>query len=292
MRGLRAWAYGAPPKPAPSQRRLGLALGGGFARGIAHIGVLKVLEEQKIPIHCIAGTSVGALMASAYACGTPLRQLEELAAATRFKDFGKWTLSWMGLASNEPLADFFHRFCAVRDFEQLRIPLAIAATDLASGELVFFTRGELGPPLRASCAYPGLFLPVEYDGRMLVDGFLGAPVPVDALPAMGADIRVAVYLASDLPPDKPKTMADVIGRSFSIMQANAEKVWRQKAHLVIEPDVTGFQWDDFKRAPELIAAGEKAARDAVPRLRALLSPAAGLPAGERHAPARLPEVLP
>lgn len=275
---VRQFAY-AGPRPAARivQPRVGLALGGGFARGIAHIGVLRVLEENGIPIHAIAGTSVGALIGAAYACGTSLAAMEERARATHFKDFARWTLSWLGLASNLPLESYLRKMCVANRFEELKLPLAIAATDLDSGEPVYFTSGELGPALRASCAYPGLFLPVEHDGRTLVDGFLAAPVPVQALRAMGADIVVAVYLATASPDGKPRSVAEVIGRSFSIMQRHAHQNWRRDADLVIEPDVTAFAWDDFEKTPEMIAAGEAAARAAVPKLRALLAAPAAAP---------------
>ncbi len=274
---VREFAYRPPESfPQVSEPKIGLALGGGFARGIAHIGVLKVFERESIPIHCLAGTSVGALIGAAYACGTPLVELERLAAATRFKDFGQWTLSWLGLASNFRLETFLARFCAVRRFEELKIPLAIAATDLQTGQPVYFTSGELGPALRASCAYPGLFLPVEHEGKLLVDGFVAAPVPVEALAALGANRTVAVYLATTAPHEQPKNVADVIGRSFAILQQHAHQSWRTRADVVIEPDVSDFAWDDFKRASELIAVGEAAARAAMPKIRALLARAVPL----------------
>lgn len=276
VKRLRRFAYAQPVHTQRRRPRLGLALGGGFARGITHIGVLKVLQENHIPIDCIAGTSVGALIAASYACGTPLADMERRASATRFKDFARWTLSWMGLASNERLEDYLHRFCAVSQFDELKIPLAIAATDLATGEAVYFTSGLLGPPLRASCAYPGLFLPIEHEGRTLVDGFLVAPVPVEAVRRLGADLVVAVYLEGGSS-DKPRNVADVIGRSFSIIQRAVNQDWRKKADLVIEPNVKEFVWDDFGRAAELIAAGEAAARAALPHLRAALSPAVAAP---------------
>ncbi len=279
---VREFAYNpSPARAQPWQAKIGVALGGGFARGIAHIGVLKVLEQEGIPVHCVAGTSVGALIGAAYACGTPLAELERLAGATRFKDFGQWTLSWLGLASNFRLETFLARFCAVSKFEELRVPLAIAATDLQNGTPVYFTSGELGPALRASCAYPGLFLPVQHEGKLLVDGFVTAPVPVDALEAMGANHTIAVYLASAAPNGQPRSVADIIGRSFSIMQQHAHQGWRHKADVVIEPDVTPYAWDDFKKSPELLAVGEQAARAALPKIRALLAGPVPLPAARR-----------
>lgn len=277
VKQVRAFAYRRPGR-VWRRPRVGLALGGGFARGIAHIGVLRALEEGHVPIDCISGTSVGALIASAYACGAPLREMERQAAETQFKDFGRWTLSWLGLASNERLESYLSRFCAATRFEELRTPLAIATTDLGTGLPVYFTKGEIGPPLRASCAYPGLFLPVEHEGRILVDGFLAAPVPVEAVRRLGAQLVIAVYLPSGPEGSRPKSMADVIGRSFSIMQHYAYQTWRHRAEVVIEPDVKRFLWDDFAQTPQLIVAGEEAARAALGKIRSVLAPPAGLAA--------------
>jgi len=267
---FREFAYAQPGRGQPHRPRVGLALAGGFARGIAHIGVLRVLEENRIPIDCIAGTSVGALVATAYASGVSLDQMERQAVATQFKDFGRWTLSWMGLATNERLEGYFKRFSPVTRFEELKTPLAIAATDLRTGEAVYFTQGLLGPALRASCAYPGLFLPVEYQGRTLVDGFLVAPVPVDAVRQMGAELVIAVHLESSVDAS-PRSVTDVIGRSFSIIQRHTQQTWRARADLVIGPDVGGFLWEDFEKSPQLIAAGEAATRAALPRIQAALA---------------------
>lgn len=266
----RVKGFARPPCRFSHAPRVGLALGGGFARGIAHIGVLRALQDAGIRVDCIAGTSVGALIASAYACGAPIQEMETHAAETQFKDFGRWTLSWLGLASNERLEGYLHRFCAARRFEELKTPLAIAATDLSSGEPVYFTRGEIAPALRASCAYPGLFLPVEHEGRILVDGFLAAPVPVDAVRLLGANLVIAVFLDSSPPDEKPANMLDIIGRSFAIMQRHANKAWQRKAHIIVTPDVAHFAWDDFGRTPDLIAAGEAATRAVLPQIRAAL----------------------
>jgi NTE family protein len=268
---VREFAYAEPPAAPGPRPRVGLALGGGFARGIAHLGVLRVLDEEKIPIDYLAGTSAGAMLAVSYATGHTVPEIEAQAKATRFRDFGQWKLSWMGLASNQRLEHYPRKFLGVTTFEQLRTPLAIAATDLATGEAVYFTKGPLGPALRASCAYPGMFMPVEYEGRLLVDGFLAAPVPVDAVRNMGADVVIAVFLeaANDR---KPSSIVDVIGLSFAILQRHADREWRRKADIVIEPVVRDFLWDDFDKTPELIAAGEAAARAALPKIRAALAP--------------------
>jgi NTE family protein len=280
---IRGFAYAKrePPKHAPRRPRIGLALGGGFARGIAHLGVLRVLEAHHIPIDCIAGTSVGALIAAGYATGVPLAKMEHRGATTQFKDFGKWTLSRMGFASNERLERYLSQVSTHKRFEDAKIPLAIAATDLGTGEAVYFTEGDIGPALRASCAYPGLFLPVEHQGRVLVDGFLAAPVPVDAVKRMGAEFVIAVYLDSAPADEKPANVLEVIGRAFSIMARNASRVWRQKSDVILEPDVGHFAWDDFGQAQKLIAAGEACTRAALPRIQAALSPRERVPTVNR-----------
>jgi NTE family protein len=268
---MRDFAYAEPPAAPPTRPRIGVALGGGFARGIAHLGVLRVLEQERIPIDYLAGTSAGAMLAIAYASGHTVDEIVAQAQATKFKDFGNWKLSWMGLASNQRLEHYPRKFLGVSTFEQLRIPLTIAATDLGSGEAVYFSHGPLGPALRASCAYPGMFVPVEIDGRMLVDGFLAAPVPVDAARVMGADFVIAVFLES-ASGRKPSSIVDVIGLSFAILQRHADLEWRRKADIIVEPIVKDFLWDDFEKTPELIAVGEAAARIAIPKIRAALEP--------------------
>lgn len=271
---VREFAYAETPAPPQERPRIGVALGGGFARGIAHLGVLRVLQQENIPIDYLAGTSAGAMLAIAYASGHTISEIEAQARATRFKDFGNWKLSWLGLASNQKLEHYPRRYLGVSTFEDLRIPLAIAATDLSTGEAVYFSRGQLGPALRASCAYPGMFIPVKIDGRMLVDGFLAAPVPVDAARNMGADFVIAIFLesASDR---QPTSIVDVIGLSFAILQRHADLEWRRRADIIIEPTVKDFLWDDFDKTSELIAAGEAAARAALPKIHAALAPRSG-----------------
>ncbi len=226
-----------------------------------------VLQQEGIPIDCLSGTSAGGILAIAFASGHTIPEIEAQAKATRFRDFGSWKLSWMGLASNQKLEHYPRKYLGVSTFEELKIPLALAATDLGTGEPAYFTRGPLGPALRASCAYPGMFVPVELEGRMLVDGFLAAPVPVDALRVMGADIVIAVFLEAAAN-RMPSSIVDVIGLSFAILQRHADLEWRRTADIIVEPNVKDFLWDDFERTPELMAAGEIAARAALPKIRA------------------------
>jgi NTE family protein len=267
IRGLRSFAYSTEGE----RPKVGVALGGGFARGIAHVGVLRALEENEIPIDFIAGTSVGALIAAAYASGTSLDDMAHQASLTRFRDFGRWTLSRMGMASNERLQDFLSRMATAKFFHEMRIPLAIVATDLIKGESVHFRTGEIGPALRASCAYPGLFLPVEYRGHFLVDGFLTEQVPAPAVREMGAEVVISVHLEPGLLESKPRNTIEVISRSFSIIQGVSRQSWRAATDVLLEPNVHHVLWDEFVKSPQLISAGAECARAAMPQIKALLS---------------------
>jgi NTE family protein len=271
------------PRRVPA---IGLALGGGFARGIAHIGVLKVLEEAKIPIRVVTGTSVGALIGAAYCSGLSCDELNEVAHAVRFTTFARWTLSRYGFASNDRMVAFLDRTLKVKTFEELRIPLGVAATDFNTGEGVVFHSGAITDAVRASCAYPGMFLPVEIRGRYLIDGMLAHPVPTRPLREMGAERVLAVHLKSTWANGgAPRHLLDVIGQSFAIAQDAMSGLWRGAADLVIEPDVAGFAYDDFKRADDLIRAGEVAMRNALPEVRKWLEAPAVAVASSKTRPA-------
>src|SRR5256714_2514002 len=265
---FRAFAYGEQSEPR-ERPRVGLALAGGFARGIAHLGVLRALREAGIPIDCVAGTSVGALIAVGYCAGASLEQMARVGTSTSFTDFGRWTPSWLGLATNQRMEKYLARFTPVKTFEELLTPLAIATTDISAGVSVYYSHGPIAPALRASCAYPGLFVPIQFEGRTLVDGFLTAPVPVEGVLLLGADIIIAVYLeAGNI--EEPRTFTDVLSRSFHIVQRHGHIARRTQADIIIEPDVKAFGWDDFSKTPEMIAAGEAAALAALPEIRAAL----------------------
>jgi len=258
--------------PLPTKRPLiGIALGGGFARGLAHVGVLKVFEEEQIPIDFIAGTSVGSVIGAAYCSGISAKELEEIAGLVRFKHFARWTISRFGIASNDRMSGFLNKMLKVRTFEELRIPLAVAATDFVSGDGVVFRSGPLIDAVRASCAYPGMFLPVNINGRLLIDGMLAHPVPTVPLREMGADRALGVYLSAHWVNLKgPRHVFDVVGQCFSIAQQKMSGIWEAAADAVLTPDVRGFSYDGFERASDLIAAGEKVARAALPSIRAWL----------------------
>ena len=251
---------------------IGLALGGGFARGYAHLGVLQVLEEESIPLSCITGSSIGSVLGAAYASGLPLARIIEKCAEIRFRDFGRWRVSRFGLASNDRLGALVHRFFDSRQFEDLSIPTAIVATDLDTGDPVLFKQGGLAEPIRASCAFPGLFEPVQIGTRYLADGGLVAPVPTRAARQLGAEIVVGISVGlHDGRRGAPTNIFQVVSRALSAAQKHQLESWERHASLVLRPAVQNLAWDDFERIDEAIEAGAAAARSALPRLLALLN---------------------
>jgi NTE family protein len=287
LASVRRWAREPRPTSIPS-RSIGLALGGGFARGLAHIGVLRVFEQYEIPVRCIAGVSAGAIVATAYASGATPEEIGKVGAAMRFTDVARWSISRMGLAGSDRMDRFLHKLLKGFRFEDMKIPLGIVATDLSTGEPVFFRgHGDVNMPIRASCSYPGLFQPVLYQGKLMVDGGISMEVPAALLRHMGATHVVSVHLPMQQSVSSgPANMFEVINRCFQIMQARTEQEWRRYSDLVITPDVTGMEWDAFGSADKLIQAGEIAALEALPKIKAWLAPP-----GPKTKPAAVSPVL-
>lgn len=271
--GLRraAWAGGTRAPRTTGSGGLGLALGGGFARGFAHLGVLQVLDENRIPVTCIAGTSVGSILGAAYASGLPPERISAVCRRTQFRDFARWRISRLGLASNERMGELIRRWFGTLRFEDMRIPFAAVATDLCSGEPQVLTGGDLVGAIRASCAYPGFFEPVMLNGQCLADGGLVAQVPTEAVAAfkprwvLGVSVEFKEWNGAP-----PRNMFQVISRAIGAAQKQRSPSWQSFAQLIVEPDVGAFEWDAFDRADEIIAAGAAAMRQALPRLRALM----------------------
>lgn len=262
----------SPGTASPSQRAgIGLALGGGFARGFAHLGVLKVFQKYDIKVSHIAGSSVGSILGAAYASGAPLERIIEACRTLRFRDIARWRVSRLGLASNHRLAELMDRVFGSSQFEDLKIPLAVVATDLSTGEPVVFTQGNLVDAIRASCAFPGLFEPVQIGTRCLADGGLVAPVPTHAARFIGAQTVVGVSVGmQDGSRGVPTNIFQVVSRAVSAAQKHQLEVWERHADLVLRPDVQFLAWDDFARADEAIEAGAAAALRALPRIENLL----------------------
>ena len=279
MKAARRFFYAlrrlaAPSKPAlPAvPPRIGLALGGGFARGIAHVGVLQVLERHQIPIHCIAGVSAGSIVAAAYASGATPAEIGRAGCAMRFGDVARWSLSRMGFVVSERMKRFLERLLKQDRFENMPIPLGVLATDLCNGESVPFSgTGDVFLPIRASCSYPGLFQPVRSDTRLLVDGAMSMEIPAQLARQLGATHVISVHLPAQDNCAPPTNMFQVINRCFQIMQTHSEQDWRKESTLVITPDVRHLAWDAFGSGPELIQAGETAALAAIPTIEGWLT---------------------
>lgn len=255
-------------KPRP---RIGLALGGGAARGLAHLGVIQVLKEEKIPIDFVAGVSVGSIVAAGLAAGLSVEQLGRQAELVNWKDLGRWSLSLKGFNRNDRMATWLERVLPVRTFEELEIPLRIVATDLQTGHPVVLESGPLFPAIRASCAIPGLYVPVEWQGRLLADGYLTCNLPVQQVREMGANRVIASAIGLEVSDRiKLNNVYQILLRSFSIMSAAAQRHSMPQADVLIRPRIENFSWTDLHAAEELIQAGELAARTQVEALREML----------------------
>jgi NTE family protein len=253
----------APPPP-----KIGLALGGGFARGIAHAGVLRAFERNGIPIHCIAGVSAGSIAAAAYASGASPQEIAEAGCAMRFGDIARWSLCRMGFVVSERMKRFLERLLKRYRFEEMRIPLGVIATDLCTGAPVpFHGTGDVVLPIRSSCSYPGLFQPVQCDGRLLVDGAMSMEIPAALCRKLGATHVISVHLPPPTIANMPRNVFQVVNRCFQIMQTRTEHSWRAESDLVIAPDVSNVEWDGFASGPDMLNAGEAAAMAALPTVR-------------------------
>jgi len=256
---------------------IGLALSGGAARGIAHVGVLLALAEHKIPIDFVGGTSAGALVGGAFASGMPLSEIEGLGLKLRWKDIGRVTMSRLGVQTNERLEQYLRVRLPVTRFEKLPIPFAAVATELHSGApVVMKDQGDVPFAIRASCAIPGWYVPVTHgDGRQLVDGGLVAIVPSSVVRSMGADIVIAVDVNAEgalfLGPSR--SVISILLQSMLVVQRTASLHQLEAADLVIGPRVGHIRWDELARAGELIAAGYEAGVASIPGIAALLDAA-------------------
>ena len=242
--------------------RIGLALGGGAARGLAHLGVLQVLIEEKIPIDFIAGVSVGSIVAAGFAAGLSMEQLIQQAESVTWKHLSRWSLSLRGFNRNDRMADWLESILPVSTFEELKVPLRVLATDLRTGKPVVLERGPLFPAIRASCAIPGLYVPVEVNGCLLADGYLTCNLPVQQVREMGADIVVASAIGLEISDQvNLNNIYQILLRSFSIMSSAVQNNSLSDADVLIQPRIENFSWTDLDALSKLIEAGEGAARE-------------------------------
>lgn len=255
-------------RPRP---QIAWALGGGGARGFAHLGVLKVLQEEGIPVDALAGTSMGAVMAALFAAETDLKYLAALATRISWEDFVDLRFPRYGLVEGKRLVPLIRLLTKRKKLEELAVPVRIIATDLLTGEEVIFTQGPLDLAVRASISIPGVFTPVPHGERLLVDGGLVAGVPVTAAAAMGMDLVFAVYVGGDLVPEPPRSVFDILYRSSEIMMHQLDGIQLQQAAFVLAPEVGDVGTLQFSRAEECIAKGEAAARKALPTMRRIIT---------------------
>lgn len=251
--------------------KIGVALSGGAARGFAHIGALKVLHEAEVPIDFLMGTSVGSVIGAAYASGTSFDEMLEICSSMRWRDIAKLTFSKRGLASIDRSNPLLDRLIHARTFEELRFPFYAVATDIQTGETIVLSRGDLKTALRASCAVPGLFIPVEIQGRSLVDGGVSANLPVLPLRQLGAEKIIAIDTTSRIDQARPpRNVFEIILQSMFIIGRAALRTAREQAHLVVEPQVHSYDWDDFGHCAEIVKAGEQAMRSSLHPIQAWL----------------------
>ncbi len=264
-----------PPVVETPQRapRLGLALGGGAARGFAHVGVIQVLEANGIHPDVIAGTSAGSLVAALYASGKDAAELERAALSMDEATLTDWILPLVsrGLMRGEALARYVRQAVGGKLIEQMKLPLGILATDLGTGQGVLFRRGDAAQAVRASSAVPGVFNPVAIAGREYVDGGLVAPVPVRQAREMGAEVVLAVDISAD-PQDLPSNgLLSLLPKTTAIMGQSINRLELAGANVVVRPALAGVGSADFASRQRSIDAGRAAMQAALPRLKAELA---------------------
>jgi NTE family protein len=251
-----------PPKPA----KIALVLGAGSSKGFAHIGVLKILESNKIPIHMIVGTSVGSVIGSLYAYGYDAFQLQKLSFSIEKGDIVDLTIPDNGFIKGEKLEEFVNKTLKYTPIEKLKIPFYAVATDIQNGQEIVFGRGNTGQAVRASCSIPGVFRPVKIGDKMYVDGGVVSPVAVDAAKRFGADIVIAVDISTEVEQAFPGNTVETILQSLNIMYSKLASVQLSQANVVIKPKVGYIGSADFSKRYEAILEGEKAALEALPKI--------------------------
>ena len=249
-------------------KRVGLVLSGGGALGGAHVGVLEVLEAAGIRPYCVSGASAGAAVGSVYCAGTSLKRVKELAMTMEWSKIGQMMRPRRGgFFDGSRLEDYLIELVGDRTFDELQIPFAAAAADILRDELVILREGRLAPAVRASCAFPGVFTPVEYEGHLLVDGGLINNLPVAATHDMGAEYVIAVDLSAPLlePRKPPSNLLEMWSLSLATLIRNTHRE-ASLADVVIFPAVSEFNWVDLSQIPVLIERGRAAAEEALPQI--------------------------
>jgi NTE family protein len=273
LSGLLALAFIAmascAPKevqPTPRPARVALVLGAGASRGFAHIGVLKILESNGVPVHMIVGTSAGSFVGSLYAYGFNAFQLQKMALSIEQSDIIDMCIPDNGFIRGEKLENYINSVMKNTPIEKLRVPFYAVATSLPDGQEVIFGKGNTGKAVRASCSIPGVFIPLIINEKMYVDGGVVSPVAVDAARKYGADIVIAVDIASDRDTRAPEGTIATILQSVNIMYAKLSAIQTAKADIVIRPKVGYIGSAEFEKRHEAIMEGEKAALALLPEI--------------------------
>ena len=258
-------------KPPPKPAKIALVLGAGAAKGFAHIGVLKVLESHKIPIHTIVGTSAGSFVGSLYAYGYNAYQLQKISFSIEKGDILDITVPDNGFIKREMLEEYINEKLNNTTMEKLRIPFYAVATDIQNGQEVIFGKGSTGTAVRASCSIPGIFRPVKISDRLYVDGGIVSPVAVDAAKKIGADFVIAVDISADINGGPPEGTIETILQAISIMYSRLSAAQLSKADIVIRPKVGYIGSSDFSKRHEAVLEGEKAALEKLPEIQNLIN---------------------
>jgi NTE family protein len=259
------------PPPSGKPAKIAVVLGAGAAKGFAHIGVLKVLESQKVPVHMVVGTSAGSFVGSLYAYGYDAYTLQKIAMALNKSDVAELTVPDNGFIKGERLRDYINMQLRNTVIEKLRIPFYAVATNIKSGEQTVFATGNTGMAVQASCAVPGIFRPASFSGTSYVDGGVVDPLAVDVARYYGADIVIAVDITSAIGNAVPDGTMDTIMKSIEIMYNKISQMPISKADVVIKPQVGFVGAADFDHRNEAIMEGEKSAWAAMPRINAILA---------------------
>jgi NTE family protein len=262
----------APIQPPPKPAKIALVLGAGSSKGFAHIGVLKILESNKIPIHMIVGTSMGSAVGSLYAYGIDAFSLQKLAISVNQGDIiDPLVIPSNGFIKGEKLEEFVNKSVKNTPMEKLRIPFYAVATDLEKGREMVFGKGNTGTAVRASCSIPGIFRPVRISDKIYVDGGVVSPVAVEVAKRLGADVVIAVDVSSGAERTVPEGTIETILQSVNIMYSKLGAVQLSQADVVIKPKVGHIGSADFSKKHEAILEGEKAAIEALPQIMAVLT---------------------
>lgn len=260
-----------PPAPPPKPSQIAVVLGAGASKGFAHIGVLKVLESHKIPVHMIIGTSAGSLVGSMYAYGYNAYELQKMAFALTREDLIDLTIPDNGFIKGEKLEHYVNWALRNTPIEKLPIPFYAVSTNIQTGEEIIFGVGNTGKAVRASCSIPGIFKPVTIADGTFVDGGVVSPVAVEAARRYGADVVIAVDISSSLNNSVPQSTIETILQSIGIMYAHISQTQLSKADVIITPKVGHIGSADFSRRHEAILEGEKAATEALPQITQIIS---------------------